>query len=206
VLNKKITDMKNLRNDYCIRMFADSGNDLRPYFNEVNFSNGYLYATNSHIVGKIKANLCVKKYEEINNFPNAEILFSQHKSTKKTTVSVDSLLNDMMVIECCFKPKMVNCSNCDGSGEDTCSYCDSQHDCKECSGEGKVEGEGLELTTEHDCEFFDRTYNLRYLDIVLKTAVYCNIKEIEVSNGGEFSGTLFKVGDFDIIVMPKAEI
>ena len=101
--------MKTIRNDYCIRMFADSANNLRPALNHVSLQDGYLYATNAHMIGKVNADLCVKKYQEVSKFPNAEKIISEHVSIEKKKVSVGTLFNDLMKIECCFKPKMIEC-------------------------------------------------------------------------------------------------
>ncbi len=193
--------MKNLRNDYCIRMFADKGNTYRPHMNEVNLSEGCLYATDAHIAAKVKSDLCVKKYEQIEKYPNAESVFKQHESIESKKIHVDSVFQELMKIEVCFVPKMIECGDCDGTGEQTCEYCDSEHDCKECSGEGKVESNELELSGEYDCILFNRKYKLKYLDMIIKTAIILKVEEIEISNSNK-SFTIFKVGDFTILLMP----
>lgn len=194
--------MRTIRNDYCIRMFTDSGNNMSPAFNQVGLQDGYLYATNAHIVGKINADLCVKKYKEVEKFPNAESIISEHNSIEKKTVKVDVLFNDLMKIECCFKPKMIDCEQCEGTGTDTCYHCNSDHDCHDCKGEGEIAGKELELTSEHDCELFGKKYKLNYLDLIIRTAVFIGVEEIEISNAKDFAGTLFIVGDFTILLMP----
>lgn len=195
--------MKNIRNDYCIRMFVGS-DTMRPAMTKVSLQDGYLYATNAWIVGKIKADLCIKNYIAVEKFPNAEKVISDHVSTEKKIVSVDTLFNDLMKIECCFKPKMIDCDSCDGDGVCVCDHCDSEYDCKKCHGKGEMPGNELELTSEHDCVLFGRKYNLKYLDLIIRTAVYTGVKEIEISNGAnETSGTVFTVEDFTILLMPR---
>lgn len=193
--------MKNIRNDYCIRMFVGS-DSLRPAMTKVSLQDGYLYATNAHIVGKIKADLCVQNYATVEEYPNAEKVISEHKSFEKKTASVDTLFNDLMKIECCFKPKMIDCDNCDGDGVYVCDHCNSECDCKECGGTGQVAGNELELTSEHDCILFGKKYKLQYLDLIIRTAVYTGVKKIEISNGEGARGTIFSVGDFTILLMP----
>jgi hypothetical protein len=194
--------MKTIKNDYCVRMFADSGNTHRPALNHVSLQDGYLYATNAHVVGKIKADLCVHKYEPVEKFPNAEKIIAEHVSFETKKVSVDIMLNDLIKIECCFKPKMIDCDICDGVGVAICEHCNSEHECKECNGTGEKPGTELELTSEHDCNFFGKKYKLKYLDLIIKTAVYTDVKEIEISNPKGLSGTIFTVGDFTILLMP----
>lgn len=193
--------MKSIRNDYCIRMFVGS-DPLRPQMTKVNLQDGYLYATNAYIVGKIKADLCVQNYVPVEKYPNTEKVISEHESIEKKIVSVDTLFNDLMKIECCFKPKMIECDNCDGDGVYICEHCNSECDCNECGGTGQVPGKELELTSEHDCMLLGKKYKLQYLDLIIRTAVYTGVKEIEISNGEGTKGTLFSVGDFTILLMP----
>lgn len=193
--------MKTIKNDYCIRQFV-SDDTLRPAMTKVSLQDGYLYSTDASIVGKIKADLCVHNYIEVEKYPNTEKVISEHESTEKKTVSVDILFNDLMKIECCFKPKMIDCNDCE-NGVATCDHCDSEYDCKECGGTGKVASNELELTSEHDCILFNKKYKLKYLDLIIRTAIYTGVKEIEISNGThETSGTIFTVGDFTILLMP----
>ena len=195
--------MKTIKNDYCIRQFVGS-DTLRPAMTKVNLQDGYLYSTDAHIVAKIKEDLCVQNYTAIEKYPNVEKIIKEHKSLEKKTVSVDSLFNDLMKIECCFKPKMIDCDKCDGNGVYVCDHCNSECDCKECDGTGQVAGTELELTSEHDCVLFNKKYKLKYLDLIIRTAVYTDVKEIEISNGtNEASGTIFTVGDFTILLMPR---
>jgi len=176
---------------------------LRPAMTKVSLQDGYLYSTDASIVGKIRADLCVQNYVAVEKYPNAEKVIQKHESIEKKTVSVDTLFNDLMKIECCFKPKMIDCDKCGGNGIYVCEHCDSECDCKDCSGTGQVAGKELELTSEHDCILFGKKYKLKYLDLIIKTAVYTGVKEIEVSNSvNQYSGTIFSVGDFTILLMP----
>jgi hypothetical protein len=168
---------------------------------KINLQDGYLYATNAYIIAKIKADLCVQKYAEIEKYPNCETIIKEHQSIETKKVSVDTLFSELMKIECCFKPKMINCDNCDGKGVLVCNHCNSEYDCDECDGKGKIERDEMELTSEHDCKLFNKKYKLKYLDLIIKTAIYTGVKDIEISNG-KTGGTIFVVGDFTILLMP----
>ena len=194
--------MKTIKNDYCIRQFV--GNDeLRPAFNSVSLDNGFLYATDAHILAKVCSEVCVLNYNAVEKYPNVEKVISEHISIETKKVSVDTLFNDLMKIECCFRPKMVNCKECDGDGTVTCPYCDSEHYCKECNGTGKVKSSELELSGEYDCILFNRKFRLKYLDLIIRTAIYTGVSEIEISNSEKYGGSIFKVGDFIILLMPR---
>jgi hypothetical protein len=193
--------MKTIKNDYLIRMFV-SNDSLRPAMMNVSLQDDFLYATNAHMACKIKADLCIKKYEAIENYPNVEAVFKRHVSIETKTISVNDLFNDLMKIEVCFKPKMIECNDCYGKGVYTCDHCDSECECKNCSGSGKVPGEEMILSGEYDCVIFGRKYKLQYLDLIIKTAIYSEVKEITISNAENYSGTIFNVGDFTILLVP----
>jgi hypothetical protein len=195
--------MKTIKNDYCMRFFT--GNDsVRPILMKINQQNDFVYATNAKILAKIPANLCVHEYDSDDKYPNVENVISQHKSIEKKTVKVDSIFHELIKIECCFKPKMVDCNNCCGTGTKTCEHCDSDHDCKQCLGEGIVPGKELELSGENNCTLFNKKYDLKYIDIIIRTAIFTDVNEIEISNS-ETAGSLFYVGDFTILLMPEMD-
>ena len=189
--------MKKLKNDYCIRLFVETDN-LRPQMMNVSEKDGYLYSSNGYMIAKIKSDLCGHKYESVENFPNAESILQNHVSVEKKKFLVENLFTDLVKIEVCFKPKMVDCDECGGDGTCICDYCDSEHECKQCGGTGEVKGEGLELSGEHDCKLFGKYYRLHFLDLILRTAIITGVKEIEISNSEGLGGTIFYVGDFII--------
>jgi hypothetical protein len=197
-----VLKMKNIRNDYCIRMFLGF-DSMRPALTKVNLHDEFLYATDAYAVAKIKADLCVHKYAPVEGYPDAHSVIGSHDSAETKTVSVDTLFNDLMHIEACFRPKMIQCDECDGDGTCVCDHCDSEYECKECKGTGRVPGSKMELSGEHNCTIHGKTYRLKYIDRIIRTAVYTGVKEIQISNShSAFAGTLFTVGDFTIVLMP----
>lgn len=196
--------MKTIKNDYCIRQFV--GNDrLRPAFNSVSFDNGFLYATDAHILAKVDSDLCVLEYKSVEKYPNVDKVIQQHISIETKKVSVETLFNDLMKIEVCFRPKMKECNECEGEGVVTCSHCDSEHDCKKCDGTGEVKSNELELSGENNCTIFNRKFRLHYLDLIIRTAIYTGVSDIEISNSEGLSSSVFYVGDFVILLMPLSK-
>jgi hypothetical protein len=195
--------MKTIKNDFCLKMFL--GNDCyRPALSSISLKNGYLYATNGSVACKIPADLCVKTYSEVEKYPDVESVFEKHVSVENKVVSVDTLFNDLMKVECCFKPKMIDCNDCNGDGTYVCDHCNSECDCKECKGTGKVAGTEIELSGEYNCTLFNRKYKLQYLNLIIQTAVYTGVKEVEIFNSIT-SGSIFTVGDFTILIMTVYE-
>ena len=184
-------------------MFTCNDN-VRPALAKIQNKNGFIYATDAHVLAKVPEEVFVKKYETHNNYPDADRIIQEHQSVEKKTVSVNQLFNDLMTIEVCFKPKLIGCSNCSGEGMVHCDCCDYTNTCRECRGEGVVPGPELELSGESNCKVFNRTYKLAAIDKIIRTAVTLGVKKIEISNG-EAPSSIFTVGDFKILIMIVAE-
>ncbi len=191
--------MKTLRNDYCIRMFTSNDN-IRPALQIIQNDNGFIYATDARVLAKVPEDVFVKKYKHHDNFPNAETILTKHESLEKKTFTVDKLFHDLMTIEVCFKPKLIGCPKCSGEGKVHCDCCDYVNPCKECKGEGEVDGPELELSGDSNCKVFNRTYRLSSIDKVIRTAIILGVDKIEISNG-KAPSSIFTVGDFTILVM-----
>jgi hypothetical protein len=193
--------MKNIKNDYCIKMFTDHGNNLRPLFNKVNMKGGFLYATDSHCLAKIDSKNCIGKYKEHNDYPNAEKVLSDFKKAETICIKIDDLFKDLMKIDCCFAPKMSKCGDCDGGGSVECLCCGNDSECNECSGTGLVESDILELTSEYHCKINEAKYKLSYIDRIIKSAIILGEKEIELTFSKDNYSSIFKFGNFTIMLM-----
>jgi hypothetical protein len=192
--------MKNIRNDYCIRMFTGY-DEYRPTLSKINLQDGYLYATDASIAIKIKADLCVHNYTPVEKYPNVETIISNHKSFETKTINVDSIFHELIKIEVCFKPKTIDCDECGGNGVCSCNHCGSDYDCDKCGGTGKIASKELVLSGENDCYLFNKKYKLKYLDLIIRTAIFTGVKDIVISNSENDSGTIFTVGCFTILLM-----
>ena len=178
------------------------GNDMyRPAMTKINSDNGFVYATNGHIAIKIEEGLCIKKYEPVEGYPNVESILDGHKAIEEKTFSIEGLFHSIMKIEVCFKPERIKCGECEGNGNLICDHCESEYECGKCCGDGEVNGDKLALSGESDIMFFGKKYNLGNFNKIINTAVFLGVKEITVSNG-EANGSIFKVGNFTILLMP----
>jgi hypothetical protein len=194
--------MKNPINDYCIRMFASAKDEYRPYLEKVNFDGTNIYATNLHIIARSKPEYFCKKYGKIEKYPEANKIFDQHVCTEKTTIKTNKVANEFIKHNIFYKYELEECQECD-DGTATCHHCDSEHDCQDCNGTGEVESNILTMQSDEKLSLFNRKYRISFFDIILKTALFLNASEIEIENGeDEYSGTYFKIENFEIILMP----
>lgn len=194
---------KTIRNDYCIKQFTAFNDELRPWANKVNLSKDYLYASDSHIVGKIKANLCMHEYTGNEKDPNFESVLNEHISHEIINYNVDDLFYSLMKMDVCYVPEMVDCDDCDGYGEQTCDHCNSEYECTKCDGSGKMESKELTASGQYDVYLNKYKFKRDYIDRIIKTAIILEQKIIKVTFQKEYKSVIFYVGDFTILLMPK---
>lgn len=192
--------MKTIKNDYCLKMFVGT-DDLRPAIKEVAYIGDMLYATNGHIAARIPKDLCELEYNKVASFPAVDNAFKV-ESDGLLKHNVNDLFHQMMRIECVFKPKMVKFEQCSGDGFKQCSCCGHENDCEDCEGTGKQEGEGIELFSEYKVLLDGKKYNITYIDIIIRTAIITEVKEITITKTALTKATIFHVGDFEILLMP----
>lgn len=196
--------MKKIQNDYLIRQFVGH-DEYRPAMTKVSLHEGKLYATDSYSAAKIDSELCVQSYKPVEKYPDVFKVFDQHLTSEIKVVETDVLFNELMNIECCLRPIMVACGECEG-GVKVCDYCDSEHECKKCKGKGEVNGPEMELVSSDYVKLFERQYLVKYIDRIIKTAKYSGVNNISIKNDqNKHRGTIFEVGDFNILLIPKYE-
>lgn len=182
--------MKNIVNDYCLGLFDIDYDGINLQ------ADGYLYSTNAIIAARIKPELCVKEYPSQNQ--NCGYVYREHSPKQVTTLKPEKLLNDLMHFEVFEYSITRECEECGGTGESDDLISDTD-ECKACDGWGEID-EDMEL---RKCKIFDTYFNYIYIELIVRTAVFTGVSEIMVSTPKERDkGTLFTVGNFEIILMP----
>lgn len=200
-INKNI--MNKQMNDYCIKFFCSAEN-YRPYLKEINLDDGYLYATDTHIIARIKKEHCVKEYSKIEKYPNGFKIYEQHKKANKISVKTGILIDKLIELYLQCEYKKVRCSECDGDGTNECHHCGSEYECDNCNGTGKEETNKIILTSDNEIKFLNGYYTVSLFNLIIQTALFLREENIIVHEPLDINqGTLFMVGDFEIILMQK---
>lgn len=195
--------IKNIKYDYCIRQFTAFNDELRPWANKVNLSSKYLYASDSHIVCKIAANLCIHKYTGGDKDPDFETIFNEHVTHERINYNIDELFYSLMKMDVCYVPMMVECDNCDGDGYTECDCCGSDVKCNKCDDDGKIESSKLTTSGKYDVFLNKHKFNREYIERIVRTAIILGQKQISVSFQKEYRGVIFNLKDVTILLMPK---
>jgi hypothetical protein len=196
--------MKNIKYDYCLNFFKDHDNTDRPYLNKINLGkDGYLYASDSRVVVRLNPKYCVKKYNEMEDYPDILILNKKVVESKK--FNIDTLFHVLMKNEIFFKPSNIICPECDGAGKDICEYCGGTCECDNCGGFSEVCSDYFEIQSDFECILFNKKYKLNYINRILTVSIILGCKEIEIRNSYKDYFSLFLVDKLQIFLMNKNE-
>ena len=116
-----------------------STNDMRLPLQKPNLLEGFIYATDGHILIRVPAIQAEGTVENNPDYPNAEKViqgiidncYIEFDFSKKFDCEFEPLYEKVL--------KKEECEQCDGDGNCTCDECGTQHECGECDGTGEIE-------------------------------------------------------------------
>lgn len=188
------------------------GNDsLRPLLNIPNLDeNGYVYATNAHVLIKVKKENLINEYKTEPKYPNAEKMFSQLESSETVSIKTESIISLLSMLKWYKQQLIIDCEKCDGQGEIECSHCGHDSECKECNGTGYTEkGDlqmGLLIKSNYDSiikigtKYFDP--NLIHIIAISAAILHEDTITMHISENN-LNANIFVIKEAQIIVMPK---
>jgi len=189
-----------------------SADELHPVMNMVNNGgNGYVYASDGHIAIRIDEKKCMKKYEAVPRYPNAEKIIQEaldREGNKKGIIKTNDLIRLLCEVSWHRLKNGDNCKECDGSGEIECEHCHSKLECEECNGKGIVDGRIKEfsLLKSDDSYYLIKIgipcYKADYIYIIVLIAQMCQIEEIHYIYKTEEVASIFSFDGVDILLMP----
>lgn len=134
-------------NDFLLNLFTGT-DENRPAMMFPNFSNGVVYATDTHALISIPENELMLKYGTNEKFPNAQKILDNFskKELQSISVNVVDLAKELTKARIEVDKDSIKCKECEGRGTVEFEYCDKQNethyidgDCPICYGEGSDE-------------------------------------------------------------------
>jgi len=189
-----------------------SYDELRPVMRNVhNGENGYLYASDGHIMIRIKQEKCMKQYDAVHKYPNAEELIQKainRKNNKEAVIKTNDLIRLLSEVAWRSIKNGDKCEECDGTGEIECERCGNKSECEECKGSGVVNVSNLEFTllqcddSSYCIKIGDCVYKADYLFIIASMAQMCQASEIQYLYELSYEAGIFRFDGVDIFLMP----
>lgn len=202
---------KNYRYDFMLPFFTAS-DELRPSMKQVHKdSDGYIYATDAHILIRIPADKVGNEYKTVEKFPNAGKLLSEALNRPDNTIRsivVDDLIMILSKAKWYKEMQGDDCPDCDGSGEVVCETCGHSHDCERCNGEGEINKRVAEFSLLQEEDYFivkidQQCFRASFLHVLAIAAKVAGADTVEfISNGSAASPALFRFDDVMILLMP----
>lgn len=204
--------MENYNYDFILPFFLGD-DELRPKFKQIHKDeNGFVYATNSHILIRLKENLLHGEYKEVEKYPNCEKFFELLQKDNLNTKNIP--VNDLVQVLTNLKwvIQKLDCEYCEGEGTCECQCCGQDTECKKCGGTGYGKEKDFALLSvylteeesysESHIKILDKVFRANYLHIITVCAKILGVDNIEYVYSETTNSALFKVGQADIILMP----
>lgn len=203
--------------DYIISHFV-ANDECRPVLNKAYQQNGFVYASNSHIVIKVPKELCAKEYDEVTinekKIPNFEKFMNEVEMTLISEININQILPCIENIKIKLAGYETDCEKCDGEGEIECKCCGNTSDCEECKGTGKIKHKGKimirDVWFEKDnetiraIEIENKKYNPVYLELVMFSMLAKGFDTCEYylhTTSENFHRGVFKFGGIEILII-----
>jgi len=202
--------MKTANYDFILPFFT-SRDTLRPTYQQIHLhENGYVYATEGHVLIKVPASECMLTYGAVDKFPNAEAMFEKFQFAQQAKIYTNELVEILAAFKWVRQHESENCEKCGGDGTITCKCCDNESECKECNGAGNfVKGvaQCSLLTTSQPytmVKIAHKTFNADMIHILCICAKMVGCDVIQLSyNHEQYDPYVFTVGYAQILIMPS---
>lgn len=202
---------KNYRYDFMLPFYTAS-DELRPVMQEIHKDeDGYIYATDAHVLIRIPADKVGNEYKSVEKFPKAGKLISEalnRPDNISRTIAVDDLIMVLSKAKWYKEVKGDDCPDCDGSGDVVCEACGHSHDCERCNGEGEINKHITEFSLLHEEDYFvvkidQQCFRASFLHILAISAKVAGFDTLEfITDRTATSPGLFKFDDVVILIMP----
>ncbi|WP_276880481.1 hypothetical protein [Bacteroides heparinolyticus] len=205
----------NFNEKELLSLFIAGDNELREVLKKPYTNNGFVFASDSHIMIRINPEILQGKYPEC---PKLRLDFPKNDlSVKISLKAIKEVLSELPKTDIEFVGDDIFCDECDADGNVYWEYQDSNgklHEksfaCPICDGSGYIERK-REIHTGNFVPYLnlvigigDVSYKACYVDIVCRAMEMLGVDEITLLHQGEYEIMLLQVDEnIHIGVMPN---
>jgi len=188
--------------------------DLRPALKKIHKGdNGYLYASNGHIMIRVLSEKVMNEYEAVPKYPNAEKVIQDafdREGNITATIHTNDLIRMLADVSWGRVKDSDICSECDGDGEVICEHCNNGYECPICKGTGEVnirikEYSLLKSNDKYMIKIGFQVYDANYLQTIALAAQMLQSEHITYRYRENREGGIFSFAGVDILLMPYLE-
>lgn len=188
-----------------------SDDECSPGLRQPNTTDDFVWATDRHALIKVPQSLLDKQYPSHEKAPKVgPVLAATHILPEPVTIKAKQLMDILGEIPKEKDVKWVTCPECKGEGGEECFCCGHYTECENCDGEGEIKMDDTTLPLVYPFE----GYGIRIGEAVfsplivgaLETAlVELDASEFQLVGGAPNRQHLFRIGEVEVILMPKME-
>jgi len=175
-----------------------SNDKLRPKMNKPFERGQFVYATDAHALIRVQKEYPALDYKQDHDFYDVERFFAEEPNCLSI---VNQTVIDYWFTTVPLLSKYAPCEECDGEGDIHCGYCNHSHTCGECNGSGKGKKTGEEPDGNAKYLTAGTAFSYKNLKRLLLVAEQEG-EQIQWVFNSKRSANIFKVGVFDIAIMP----
>lgn len=193
--------------DELIQQFT-SKDILKPGMLNPCLINGFVVATNGHVLIKVKQDFVSGSYKYVDGFPNVDKVLNSPLLEQPVFFNKELLRERFDKYRVIPVYDMKECKECEGDGWLECDL-GHDHECEKCKGKGETKNgiigqEFLFNRNEGDCSLANALFNPNYAYLLIKCADIISEETIRLVSGKEPTDFhLFEIGDnITIVIMP----
>jgi hypothetical protein len=199
--------------DLILPFFAGE-DDSRPALNYVhNAGNGYVYASEGHILIRVPVEKVTKQYGSIPGYPDAERVIQNaidREGNRTATLETNDLMQALSRVAWRRVITADECPDCDGTGDIECEHCENKYDCKKCNGSGKVNIRVKEFSLPQSAENYGieiarSTYKANFLQRIAIAAQMLQAEQITHRYRKAGEAGAFSFSGLDILLIPVCD-
>lgn len=193
--------------DYVLQLCCSTRNRFQKPFTK----EGYVYATNSFIIVRVKADSfedgAYPIPEDVNAGRGVRVRDAVYGFGTEQPVSYEMRTSDllgMLSLYGAYVTKRAECAACKGSGEGECPHCGNETECEDCGGSGKTgEGESpiLFKFREHSIELNGTKMDPQYLNVIVLAHAIAGVETVHLTMTKEKIHSA--CGPFEFVLMAQ---
>jgi hypothetical protein len=196
--------------DSILPLFFDA-EDRNPGFRQPNTTGDFVWATDRHVLVTVPRRLLRKDYPSHEKAPRVEpVLAATHLYDNPVPLKTRDLMAILAQIPKEKQDKWVACPECEGSGGEECFCCGHTTKCEHCDGEGEVKVEDSLAPLVYPFEGYGigigkAVFSPLFVGVLEAVLAELDAPEFLLAGGAENRQHLFRIGEVDVILMPKME-
>jgi hypothetical protein len=196
--------------DHLFSLFV-SDDEYSPALRQPNTYEDKVWATDRHTLIVVPKSLPDKEYPSHQKAPSvAPVLSATRPLPEPVKIKTRKLMEVLREIPKEKEEKWEKCPDCNGEGGEECLCCGHFEDCTRCEGEGEIKVEDASLplvypSEGHGIRIGEAVFAPRIVGALEAALVELDAEEFELVGGAHNRQHLFRIGEVEVILMPKMD-